>query len=329
MPKPNRFVRKIENDDAMSRHKNNRFIYRVEGQQQSPFFRLPVELREQVYRFVLPRSYRKSTGIRRDEFGFEEEWGRTNYNARRRWQEFEQFPLCLWTRGDLVLLRICRRISNEAAPLFYKNNMFEMSVRGDEPELRIAYFPWPLPSSRCMFPNMTTYGGIRWSRGTKKLTTIKREHVREIRYWSIMFHTHYAAEGKDWRAAAEETSEAWEDELQIQEQRLIMPQGNQPSLSRAWLERYCASMSAQREAYRLSVIGGLSKWIDVLEEREEELRQVAVAFEAYSDYKGMGFTTDLKLVRAIREYLPEWVHDTVFLLGGKISEDELEAWEID
>jgi len=70
---------------------------------------LPLELREQMYRYALPHTPEKEL-----EFDC--------------WVPCNEFPYMQWLPGNLVLLRAIRQIYQEATSVFWSANMFEILV---------------------------------------------------------------------------------------------------------------------------------------------------------------------------------------------------------
>ncbi|KAJ9663936.1 hypothetical protein H2201_005418 [Coniosporium apollinis] len=111
----------------------------------SPFLRLPLELRQQIYSFVLPASLphvpKALNGV-------------------------------IWRRGHTALLLTNRQISEECLDVIYGRNTFMVDIAYDSITLR---YRWRLKSGFAVAP----------SRAYSSLERFSRANVRRIRKWIV------------------------------------------------------------------------------------------------------------------------------------------------
>lgn len=94
---------------------------------ESPFLRIPPEIRMEIYRMVLPRSVQRKTV--QGQSTLQKGPGRGP----------EPFCLYTWTSGSLSLLAVNRQIRAEALEVFYGTNVFNVIIDDQYPRLAIAY----------------------------------------------------------------------------------------------------------------------------------------------------------------------------------------------
>jgi len=231
MPKPHKFAYTSEETTL----KHARCLSRPSSQRDSPLFRLPLELREEIYRYALPSSSR-TTEAAKSRFGFSLDHSSSDEDE----DEVEEvdylpwacrIPLCTWTRGSLTLLRSCKRIYSEASIVFYKYNTFDLNIEDDEPELIVRY---ERPSNLKI----------------RKMSSIKREQLRCVQAWCLNFYSHESFE-------ASETSSLKEFHgLWITKVRPAYPYG-------LYRYDYCRQES-ERSRSTDKILSGLMKWLEVI-----------------------------------------------------------------
>lgn len=107
----------------------------------SPFLRLPIELRQQIYTYILPYT---STFDVRLQRGTGEQPERSEYNltyvrgalGNGIWKMQKTMPKTdretgndvVWRRGNIALLCVCRQIHDECVDMIYGSNMFVIDV---------------------------------------------------------------------------------------------------------------------------------------------------------------------------------------------------------
>jgi hypothetical protein len=72
--------------------------------QQAPFFKLPAELRNQIYEYLIP--------------------------ANQRVVPIDIFGAKVWSHAEIAISQVCRRIREETIPILYGTNTFALFFRG-------------------------------------------------------------------------------------------------------------------------------------------------------------------------------------------------------
>jgi hypothetical protein len=123
----------------------------------SPLLRLPVELRRQIYTYVLPST---STFDIRLQRGTGEQPERSEYNltfvretlGNGVWKMQKTLPKTdretgndvVWRRGNINILAVCKQIHDECADMIYGENMFVIDVAFDSIKFR---YRWRTPAN--------------------------------------------------------------------------------------------------------------------------------------------------------------------------------------
>jgi len=98
----------------------------------SLFLRLPVEIRFQIYRYVLPRSKRSKTCHNQVSL-LEKAYGRG----------FEPFYTYVWIAGNMSLLAVNEQVRREALQVFFGSNVFNVLIDNRDPRIVISRFRDP------------------------------------------------------------------------------------------------------------------------------------------------------------------------------------------
>ena len=299
MPKPNKFA---PANETATHFKNQRFLYRTEPQTESLFFKLPAELRVEIYKLVLPRSYSWMPGTDYLFPSSQTELKRSKYGRITRFSNHSHFPFTLWEHGEFEILRACRRIYGEAASLFYSENTFDLVMVHEsesEPVIRIKILHstdrLPLRKIECR-----EYFRKSWSdKNYKTISSVKRESLRSIRSWNILIPTH------------------------------LVTQLSTPAEAEESIEYFLLERPRQQQVYRQLITSGLQKVATLFGNNEENVCIIMLLFEPYANREGMKSKPDHRLVKCVREEMSEWMFESVTHLGGMIDEEELEAWDIE
>ncbi|KAK3064889.1 hypothetical protein LTS18_003011 [Coniosporium uncinatum] len=258
---------------------------------------LPLELREQIYAYILPRSEPSSSGG----------GGET--------QTHLEDPYRFWHRGSLSLLTVNRQISLEASRLFYSTNAFGLTVHDSGVEICIEYVPrleeHPGFARRTGSRNGNPSAHHHHHQKRTDLSRLREEHVRCLTRLCVYVPTHYTAGGGD---EVEDTYVAWDREKARRGR--VRGYGLDPeAMSRWFVEEYFPSMSEARREYREGVwksVEGLVRMLSLGEREglgERCVRSLEVDFESYSTpadeavYEANG--PDGKLVKGVVERFPE------------------------
>ena len=127
-----------------------------------PFLRLPIELRRQIYRYILPST--SNIDVRAQRGSGEPEKKEYKLTFVRQsfgdalWQMQKTFPRTdrevgndiVWRRGTIAILAVNRQIHEECVDMIYGENIFVIDVAFDSIKFR---YKWLLPSR--LTPNRT------------------------------------------------------------------------------------------------------------------------------------------------------------------------------
>lgn len=324
MPKANRFARQTPTETTHPEFKNQRFHFRVCPQDTSPLFRLPLELREQIYHHVLPRSVerppppwkqaeqvgeyqRESSDDSSDNSASDSSDSASETTtpapktpSQQKWYGTTQPDQpSFWHRGDLVLLRLSRRVANEALPLFYLHNTFDLVIDGSDPHLQMT-FSCPVSTSTNPSPHTIC---------TKKLSQCRRDNLQLIRSWNVTIPTHYAAQPPSLRDLGDkvEIVETWNTQWRVFQRMFPAVRGRadlEDALAEEWFGQQCVQMSEERRDYRGEVVKRLGRWVGMV---GRGVRGVAFSFEGYPDWMGLDLGADAMLVRGCWGVIPQWL----------------------
>jgi len=241
-----------------------------------------LELREEIYRYALPSSSR-TTGKSKSRFGFNlNESSSDEDEDEDEDQEIDHFswacrnPLCTWTRGSLALLRSCKRIYSEASIVFYKHNIFNVNIDDDEPELLVRYER----SSNLRF---------------RKISSIKREHVKSIQSWCLNFFSHCPFEARD-TSSLKDFQGLWTARA-----RPADPYGL------CWYDS--DRREGERSATHKKALSGLVKWLEVIgQESYKKMYHLELSFLPKDEEASL---PDPRLFDAVIDKLPSTILDRV------------------
>jgi hypothetical protein len=128
----------------------------------APFFRLPRELRDEIYMLLLPKCLYGQDG-----------------STDKEMLECPT-PVYLWEKGNLQILRVNRQMNWEAEEIFWGTNTFHMILDSRSPRLTITY------------GDPYIKNGVR-SAGTKKIWSDRMEpKLRLMRSLVVTIPTHFA-----------------------------------------------------------------------------------------------------------------------------------------
>ncbi|OCL06386.1 hypothetical protein AOQ84DRAFT_440859 [Glonium stellatum] len=198
---------------------------------------LPLELREEIWRLSLPRSFERQV--------FDDERDDPGYCGRSK-----TFKLPMWEPGSLDLLRVNQQIYYEAMPLFWKRNTFILFVRGRKTKIAVGY------------PIKDTYQAARYRE--KPFFEINPEYTKLIKRWCLTFDTGYSVDPK---GQVTRDAEVWAKANQIMPARIL----NHPIQSQYLpyrfiaLEVRCARGDESRLSYTHAAFTSLYSFIDALE----------------------------------------------------------------
>jgi hypothetical protein len=96
------------------------------------FFKLPLEIREDIYKYALPQSMNHNTCIKSDNPNFEFLADPGNRRTPNH--------VYAWYKGNMSLLAVNRQINSEATKVFWRSNVFSIVIDSANPALVIRYF---------------------------------------------------------------------------------------------------------------------------------------------------------------------------------------------
>jgi hypothetical protein len=105
--------------------------YNHERKDLQGFFKLPLEIREEIYKYALPQSINPDTRIKSDSPSFE---FLANPGNRR-----TPNHVYSWYKGSMDLLAVNRQINAEASRVFWGTNIFNIVIDSANPVLVIRY----------------------------------------------------------------------------------------------------------------------------------------------------------------------------------------------
>ncbi|KAF2086926.1 hypothetical protein K490DRAFT_18607, partial [Saccharata proteae CBS 121410] len=108
---------------------------------------LPLEIRNEIYTYLLPRTVKHPSGTRIDRG-------------------------IVWLRGQTAIMATCHQLNSECMALLYGSNMFVISVGYDRIHFR---FRWLLPANHNLSPNRAFSFLDHFSQRTIQL--IKNYHI--------------------------------------------------------------------------------------------------------------------------------------------------------
>jgi hypothetical protein len=147
-----------------------------------PFFRLPLELRQQVYRLALPQSISPCAVIPTDATKLQKNLLR---NPESRTTNDKAY---LWRSGNLGLLTVNQQINAEATSIFWSENVFNVIINDAHPHLII---PYDNRSNRGSFSRRKPRGvksspAFTMSRDMKEIEDVPTEYLRQVRHVCIV-----------------------------------------------------------------------------------------------------------------------------------------------
>jgi hypothetical protein len=146
------------------------------------FFRLPLELRQQIYRLALPRSISPRTSLPLDtsgkQTGFDVEDGNratANYTYT-------------WRAGNLCLFAVNQQINNETTKIFWSENVFNIIINDAHPYITTAYDNTPACGSCLGRKHQQTKSSPTFtlSKDVKAIKDIPTKHLRQVRHLFIV-----------------------------------------------------------------------------------------------------------------------------------------------
>lgn len=263
---------------------------------------LPLELREEIWRLSLPRSFERQV--------FDDEKDDPRYYGSK------TFKLPMWEPGSLDLLRVNRQIYLEAMPLFWKHNTFIFFVRGKKTKVAVGY------------PIKGAYQDARYRE--KPFFEINPEYTKLIKRWCLTFDTGYSVDPK---GQVTRDAEIWAKANQVMPARIL----NHPIQSQYLPYRFiaqeirCARGDESRLSYTHAAFTSLYSFIDALD-YSPSFHHVDLAFCCSSSetrYRGDRGShiyrgTSLKAGQKLAKLLPELMKSGV---APALGSPEDKAWD--